>query len=342
MRLLLSILFAAFAISMQAQTNRATTLQGARTLMVTDAKGKSDRYSVTASSSLLIRLKDGQLVFPDKSVNMADVKTMRLEIPQRFALSEDSTTFSPYNVDHGLLALRRSLMVGKWNSLVVPVSLAGHYLLDAFGEGTLLATYQDILETESEAQVNFISLNLDTDDIVLQPGVHYLICPTREPDIAAGAMTTVSYGAARVPGPAYLLEGATMTTSNKAPQTKSVRSDQDNVRLRFSGTYTLRDGQQKLPYVYALDAEGDMTMHTDSVVMKAFSSWATSTRNTNQVPMVFYVDGIRLTDDVTGIGNLTPSLSKGERTFYDLQGRSVAHPKRGGIYVVNGKKVYVR
>jgi len=45
-----------------------------------------------------------------------------------------------------------------------------------------------------------------------------------------------------------------------------------------------------------------------------------------------------LDGDATGISDLTPSLSKGEGEYYDLQGRKVAQPTKG-LYIVNGKKV---
>jgi hypothetical protein len=45
--------------------------------------------------------------------------------------------------------------------------------------------------------------------------------------------------------------------------------------------------------------------------------------------------------DATGINNLTPSLSKGEGEYFDLQGRKVAQPTKG-VYIINGKKVVIR
>jgi len=45
--------------------------------------------------------------------------------------------------------------------------------------------------------------------------------------------------------------------------------------------------------------------------------------------------------ETTAINNLTPSLSKGEGEFYDLQGRKVAQPTKG-LYIVNGKKVVIK
>lgn len=48
----------------------------------------------------------------------------------------------------------------------------------------------------------------------------------------------------------------------------------------------------------------------------------------------FVFDG----DDADGIKSLTPALSKGEGTVYDLSGRRVQKPTKG-LYIVNGKKI---
>ena len=46
-------------------------------------------------------------------------------------------------------------------------------------------------------------------------------------------------------------------------------------------------------------------------------------------------------NDVTAIGNLTPTLSEGEGEWYTLQGQRVAKPGRG-IYIRNGRKVVIK
>ena len=46
-------------------------------------------------------------------------------------------------------------------------------------------------------------------------------------------------------------------------------------------------------------------------------------------------------NETTGIDSLTPTLSKGEGVYYDLQGRRVAQPTKG-LYIVNGKKVVIK
>ena len=51
--------------------------------------------------------------------------------------------------------------------------------------------------------------------------------------------------------------------------------------------------------------------------------------------------GFDFDGETTAINNLTPSLSKGEGEYYDLQGRKVAQPTKG-LYIVNGRKVIVK
>ncbi len=46
-------------------------------------------------------------------------------------------------------------------------------------------------------------------------------------------------------------------------------------------------------------------------------------------------------EETTGIESLTPTLSEGEGACYDLQGRRVAQLTKG-LYIINGKKVFIR
>jgi hypothetical protein len=52
----------------------------------------------------------------------------------------------------------------------------------------------------------------------------------------------------------------------------------------------------------------------------------------------FRITGGGVTDDIE---NLTPTLSQGDDTIYDLAGRRVIRPAHG-IYIKNGKKVFVK
>ena len=50
-----------------------------------------------------------------------------------------------------------------------------------------------------------------------------------------------------------------------------------------------------------------------------------------------------LPDDETGIRNLSLTLSEGEGTYYDLQGRqNSGKPAQKGVYIRDGKKIVVK
>jgi hypothetical protein len=83
-------------------------------------------------------------------------------------------------------------------------------------------------------------------------------------------------------------------------------------------------------------------MQTDTVPVKAFSTWIQQARNTNQTAINFYVDGISMTGDITGIAEKPQTSKLKSQTIYDLQGRRVVTPQKRGLYIINGKKVIVR
>lgn len=52
---------------------------------------------------------------------------------------------------------------------------------------------------------------------------------------------------------------------------------------------------------------------------------------------------LKVTDQPTGIRNLTPALSEGEGVWYSLDGRRLTgEPQQKGIYIKNGKKIIIK
>ena len=140
-KLFIAYLLLASSVCASAQSERATRLQNARNLVVTTTDGNVSYHATSTAQSLIMRKQGNTLTFNGQTMNMSDIRKMRLVVPQKFALNEDSTTFTPYAVDHGLLALRYDFQLNKWNPMTLPVSMSGRQVLDAFGEVTLLARY---------------------------------------------------------------------------------------------------------------------------------------------------------------------------------------------------------
>lgn len=348
---LLAIILLASAVSLQAQTDRVTKLQNARNLAITTTDGNSILHMVSTDKSLMFHKQGSELNLNGQSMQIGDIKTMRLLVPTKFIINEDSATFTPRAIDNGLLAFRNNLNVGKWNTLVVPFSLTGEQVIDAFGEGTQLAIYSGITEGDV-AQIDLTLVDLNTSETVLKANSYYIIRPTRDPDIAPGNTTSVNYGTAKVSGPAYIIYNVSMEKGKDYVANQSLRSAENNVTMRISGTYKMLTDRQKLYYgtreYFCLNDEGLFYLPTDSVEMKAFHNWVVTSKNSNNLPVRFYVNGIGEDLTATGIEDIVTAARLQDDSYYDLSGRKVANgswmnrPMRKGLYINNGKKVIVR
>ncbi len=102
-----------------------------------------------------------------------------------------------------------------------------------------------------------------------------------------------------------------------------------------SATFTgvLKDG--KAPNgVYGFQSDKFVKTTSDDVSIKAFRAYLTVAAGANELTAVFG-------NESTGIRNLTPAVSQGEKVVYDLQGRRVAQPTKG-LYIINGRKVVLK
>ena len=323
----------------QAQTSRIALLQSARNLEIT-TNGQTSSHLVTSNESVRLHVKNGQIIHGRDTMDMAST-TLRLKTPARFAIDEDSTAFGKQGADHGLLAFRRSMNVGRWNSLVVPFSLTGRQVTDAFGEDCQLAALTAITATGDSPAVEFQLVDLQTDNVVLTANQHYLIKPSREPDIAENSQTSVVYGSGKVAGPVYAIPGVSME-SGQTPRYQSLRSDDKTVTLRIRGYYYIQEVSPGTKPRYVMNDEGRITALTEPILQKGFRSYFEDGSSEEHEQLRFYIDGIgENLNDVTGLSETVRADRGRNEAFYDLQGRRVAHPSKG-IYIIDGKKVIVK
>ena len=340
-----------FVMSMvaEAQADRVTLLQNARNLLIRTTDNRSYYYLITSEQSQTMLRGNGEVVVGKDRFSVSDISTIRIKALSRFSLDEDSTDISAaYSVDHGLLAFRRSFHLGQWNSLVVPFSLTGQQVREAFGDDAHLAYAKAVTEGD-QAILEFETIPLDTDDTVVEAGSFYLLWPTREPDLAEDKQTSVAFGGNKVMGPLYVIPNVSMVSGQKSPANYILRSDDDQLRLRFRGTYkSLTNGNEVFPTsrrLFALDDRGKYCEVVDSLPMKAFRSWMEEARNNTQKELAFYVDGV--SDDLMPSGLFAPLVNgighQPAEEIYTLQGRKVDRSMlKPGIYVINRKKMVIK
>lgn len=328
-------------LAASAQTDRAKLLQGGHNLVVTNAKKQSDYYLVTSERSQMLHRRDGKLVIGRDTFAARDI-SMRLKPVTRFAIDEDSTAFAAkYNMDHGLLAFRRTMNVGVWNTIVAPFSLTGSQIRDTFGDDAQLAAAKGVTDG-TLATVEFGTVGLDTDDVVMEAGSYYLLKPTREADIPEGETTSVAYGADKVAGPLYLIPNVSVTKGKTAPDNKLLRSATDTVRVRLRGTYASRDLSPSTRDIYVLSDKGTFTPLLESTDVKGFRYWAENTSSGQNVKFSFAIDGIASDDEMVGLAEIENTRQQEADRVYDLQGRRLNAQRQKGLYIVNGKKTYIK
>ena len=337
----------------QRKAERHSVLMGAKNLTVTTTQNTVYYYLVSAESNPVIHLTDGQVRILNDEFSLSDIKSLRFRALPRFLLDEDSTTYDKAkSVEHGLLALRRSLNVGKWNSLVLPVNLTAEQIVDAFGEGTVVATPRGIRESDATV-VEFQTVDLTPGEIVIKAGYHYLIRPTREPDLSAEAWSSSFLTGQRIYGPIYMIPNVS-TTTTKTPRVLSYGSTDETVTVSFRGTFLKRDDSSNSNKridtgTYMLSDDGLMVKNAEPAEVKAFTSWVQDMSGEKVEQLRFYIDGVN--EDISEFTDAILSLDKEQWTkdeaVYDLGGRYVGSAKnraslKAGIYVINGQKVVIK
>lgn len=329
-----------------AQTDRINTLQAARTLSVSNGK-QTSQHLVSSDKTVTIKFKDGQLIVGGRDTLDMSSARLRLSVPPRFAVDEDSATWTgSYSMTAGLLAFRRTLSVGRWNSLVVPFDLTAYQLRDAFGADVRLAALNDVTaDGDGSVRVDFKSVGLSDDNaLAVSANQHYLIMPSREPDIAEGTQTSVTYGSAKVYGPVYAIAGVSMESGQNA-RYQSLRSDDKSATVRVRGTYATTEVPIGSNPRYVLGDEGRYSPIAEATTLKAFRSYVEDASSADHVRLAFTIDGVDegLSPEATAIEGL--QLARSASTTdgcYDLQGRRLRAPQRPGLYIVNGKKLYIK
>lgn len=335
----------------QEGTSHQASMLNAKNLTITTKQNTTYYYLITTDHSPVLHFGDGNVVVQNDEFALENITKMRLRSLSRFILDEDSTTFDKRkSVDHGLLALRRSLTVGKWNSLVLPVNLTTEQVEYAFGEGTELATPRGIRENDVTV-VEFETVELTPGEVVVKAGYHYLIRPTRAADLAADSWTSALVSGQRINGPIYYIPNVSTTTS-KAPRAQLLMSEDDVVNVYFRGSYVKLDGSSTSNKLiaagtYMLSDEGIMVKNQDATEVKAFSSWLEDISDEKQPQLHFYVDGVG--EDISEIVDALPVVAVQEKddAVFDLGGRRVGSVReraslKPGIYVIGGRKVVVK
>lgn len=252
---------------------------------------------------------------------------------------------------------KRSFVGGKWNSLMMPVTLTKEQFVQAFGDKAKLAKADEVREENGKLVIGFKLVEQWQDFKESE----YLVANT--PYIIYMDATYVenhknqaydTYDAGVIKGDIYVVDNTKVSgvdftyDANVADGPVSIDfanipaaiTDNWNLNsLKISGSYVPHQDIEANNYIWN---KGNLYHLNKAHWMKGYRCWLTPTWSisTNAVLFTFGVGG----GETTGINLPSVGNNSGSAKVYNLNGQRV-HNMLGvqpGIYIVNGKKVVVK
>lgn len=252
-----------------------------------------------------------------------------------------------------ILYLKRSMSAGKWNSLVLPVSITSSQLKSAFGDNVELAEF-----TKCEDNViTFSDVNLTTATPAIVAGTCYLVKPSSLNAQPSGTYTTKlakdntkSISVTAEPtSPVFVFNDMTFSEATEATSSTVFKPtyDASETGLQFEGTY-FNTTEAIAPGSYAINAaDGNWYRWTGSksLDVKGFRAWI-GVAPTSDAKLTMVINGVDA--DATEIADINieqPTMQNCR--IYNINGQLVGTAENvnnlpKGMYIMGGKKYIVK
>lgn len=252
---------------------------------------------------------------------------------------------------------KRSFVGGKWNSLMMPVTLTKEQFVQAFGDKAKLAKADEVRE---EANKLVIGFKLVDENNTLTSQDEYLIANTpyiiyMDADFVKSRMNQVydTYDVGVIQGQIYVVDNTKVSGVNFTYDTNvadgpvsysfnvnpEITTNWSMTNLDILGSY---DPHQSLADGNYIWNNGDLYLLNKNHWMKGYRCWLNPTR-TNPANAALFTFGVG-DGNTTGIHLPSVGNNSGSTRVYNLNGQRI-HDMMGvqpGIYIVNGKKVVVK
>ena len=214
-----------------------------------------------------------------------------------------------------------------WNSIILPVDMTAAQVVEAFGENTQLAEFRAL----EDNWIEFSTVNVAADGVVLHKNTPYIIYPTKEP------LGNYSY---TIDGVTKILDGHVYVANgiNYDDQTSNLTHTVDGAGMTYTGSYSNSTTVSKNSYMFS---KGDLVHTNKDHTVKAYRCWLKEDMHTGKM-LMFSLDGNGL-DGTTGIHVIEENKQNTNTGIYNLGGVRMNTnnvdklPK--GVYVVNNKVV---
>ena len=214
-----------------------------------------------------------------------------------------------------------------WNSIILPVDMTAAQVVEAFGENTQLAE----LRALEDNWIEFSTVNVAADGVVLHKNTPYIIYPTKEP------LGNYSY---TIDGVTKILDGHVYVANgiNYDDQTSNLTHTVNGGGMTYTGSYSNSNKVSKDSYMFS---KGDLVHTNKDHTVKAYRCWLKEDAHSGKM-LMFSLDGNGI-DGTTDIHVIEENKQNTNTGIYNLGGVRMNTnnvdklPK--GVYVVNNKVV---
>lgn len=214
-----------------------------------------------------------------------------------------------------------------WNSIILPVDMTAAQVVEAFGENTQLAE----LRALEDNWIEFSTVDVAADGVVLHKNTPYIIYPTKEP------LGNYSY---TIDGVTNILDGHVYVANgiNYDDQTSNLTHTVNGGGMTYTGSYSNSNKVSKDSYMFS---KGDLVHTSKDHTVKAYRCWLKEDAHSGKM-LMFSLDGNGI-DGTTDIHVIEENKQNTNTGIYNLGGVRMNTnnvdklPK--GVYVVNNKVV---
>ncbi len=255
---------------------------------------------------------------------------------QELVLDETVDLDKSHDYNNCRMILRRTFNGGKWNSLVLPVSLTEEQFHEAFGSGARLSEIDYVTTKDNNRIINFKTVQA-SDDIYLKENIPYIIYideAETEKHPADEQYESIEDGV--VQGPIYIVNSGVdyQMTNNKNTQIKV--TSEITPELSYLGSYV---SNQRLPIDCYIFSNGNLFHTSKEYTMKAYRCWI-DYQTDDDTPLAKF----SVNNTATGIDCITDNIENADSHIYNISGQKIENTDNlpEGIYIINGKKLIIK
>lgn len=253
-------------------------------------------------------------------------------------LDEDKTLDVKKTYNNAKMLLRRTFTTKNadgtkgWNSIILPVDMTAAQVIEAFGEGTQVARFNDL----DENWIKFETVNVAGEGVVLEKNTPYIIFPTQKA-YNNYEYTTINGETKTLAGPVYVANGI-----NYEDQTANLRPSDNGTfnRMTFFGSYDNKTAVSADSYMFS---KGDLVHTSKPHTIKAYRCWLKE--NTPSGKLLQFSLNNNNMGNTTGIQVVEENKRNANSGIYNMEGMRMntnnVNELSKGVYIVNNKVVVV-